>query len=226
MSVQALPGEDEGNGEEEVRQNGAVGGEAVTDPGTGSLEVSDQPEEGTVEAAELSVDEVFDILRNSRRRQVLSYLLENGERASVKELTRYVASEEYDVAAEDVTSEQHKRVYTALHQCHLERLDEYSVVDFDTDVKQVSLDNAAPQVEPYLDHDDGTRAARVELVTATTVASLVTVGVVGVGPFGAVSVTAWALLTVVALVGLAIFRLNGTSHVAEFSNVGDWLRIG
>ena len=51
-------------------------------------------------------------------------------------------------------------------------------------------------------------------------------GVVGVGPFNAVSVTVWALLTVVALVGLAIFRLYGTSHGARFQNVGDWVRIG
>ena len=146
MSVQALPGENEENGGEEEGQNGAEGAEAATEPETGPKEVSDRDGEGAVEPEGLSEDEVFDILRNSRRRQVLSYLLENGGQASVKELTRHVAAEEYDVAAEDVTSEQHKRVYTALHQCHLERLDEYGVVDFDTDVKQVTLHETAPQV--------------------------------------------------------------------------------
>ena len=56
MSVQALPGENEENGGEEEGQNGAEGGEAVTDPETGPKEVSDQDGEGAVEPDELSVD--------------------------------------------------------------------------------------------------------------------------------------------------------------------------
>lgn len=155
---------------------------------------------------DLSEDEIFDVLRNSRRRAVIAYLLEE-ERASVKELTKQVGADEYDVDADELSPEQHKRVYTGLYQCHLPRLDDLGVVDFEKEDKVVSLRESASQLEPYLQRNGGSRVARFELVGAVAVASLVTLGILGVGPLDSVPMISWALLTVVALFGFALFQL-------------------
>jgi hypothetical protein len=175
------------------------------DPGERKDEREELPEPRS--EIDLSDTEIFDILRNSRRRAVLSYLFEKGGRASIKELTEHVASEEYGVAAEEVSADQHKRVYTALYQCHLPRLDEFGVIDFDKDRKEVTLREAASQVKPYLRQRDHTDAARIELIVAVAVASIVTLGVVGIGPLGAVSVFWWTMLTALVLFGIAVFQL-------------------
>jgi len=79
---------------------------------------------------ELSADEVYDLLSNQRRRFVLYHLRNAGE-TSLRDLSRLIAAWENDVDPEAVTSVQRKRVYTALHQTHLMRLDEYDVVEYD-----------------------------------------------------------------------------------------------
>lgn len=192
---------------------------AEDESGSGRQPASDRDTDGDADSPELTVDEVFDILRNSRRRAVISYLFENDGQASVKELTQHVASDEYDVPLGETTPDQHKRVYTALYQCHLERLDDFGVVDFDRDEKQVSLDAAAPQVAAYLRGDETSSAARLELVAAAGVAALVSIGVVGVGPLATLPMTTWAFITVLALVGLAFFRLFRRSPATDDSDL-------
>lgn len=167
-------------------------------------------EEGSTDEAErsgLSDSEIFDILRNSRRRTVITHLIRTGEPVGLKELTKQVAAEEYDVKVEDVSSDQHKRVYTGLYQCHIPRLDEFDVVDFDRDGKRVGLGENAGQVAPYLDGGGGSERVRAELVVAVAVAALVTTGVLGGGPVGRLPVTALAAVTVVALLGTALYQL-------------------
>lgn len=78
---------------------------------------------------ELSQDETFDLLSNSRRRHVISCLLNNPEGATLQELARAIAAEENDCAVDDVTKKQQKRVYVSLHQTHVRRLSEADVVD-------------------------------------------------------------------------------------------------
>lgn len=167
----------------------------------GESEVNDQ----NVTEPGLSKDEAFDVLRNSRRRSVISCLRAHGQAMSVKEVTRCVASEEYDVPVEELTAKQTKRVYTGLYQCHLERMDEIGVIDFDKDDNTVSLSEAAADLEPY--YNDGVDPARAELAVAAVVALVVTLGSIGVGPFGAIPIQWLAVLTTVTLLGLALFQL-------------------
>lgn len=157
----------------------------------------------------LTRDDVFDILRNSRRRSVISYLLETGGSATVTELTEHIASQEYDVEVDDLTSEQYKRVYTALHQCHLPRLEKFDVVHTDADDETVVLDDAVARLRGYLHQSNGF-IVRVEVTVAAVVATLVVAGVVGFGPLGSVSVVWWSVLTVAALLGVAVLQLYGT----------------
>lgn len=157
----------------------------------------------------LSKDQAFDVLRNGRRRAVISCLRDRGGELSVKELSTCVAAEEYDVSAADLSPEQYKRVYTGLYQCHLDRMEELGVIEFDRDENAVRLDDVASNLEPYLDDPTGSGAVGIEIGVAMAVISIVTLGVAGVGPFGAVSATALAALTSVALLGVALFRVVG-----------------
>jgi hypothetical protein len=169
---------------------------------------------GDTSESELSKDQAFDVLRNSRRRAVISCLRARGGVVSVKELSKCVAAAEYDVPGAELSSEQYKRVYTGLYQCHLGRMEELGVLEFDTETNRVRLREAASQLDPYLD-ETGRNAARIELGAAIVVASIVVLGASGVGLFGAVSGPPFALLTIAVLLALALFQLFGSTETAR-----------
>ena len=157
----------------------------------------------------LSKNQAFDVLRNSRRRAAIAELRDRGGSMSVEKLSRRVAADEYGIAPEEVSAEQYKRVYTGLYQCHLGRMEDLGVVDFERDENRVDLLEAASDLERYLDDGRDPEAARIEFGLATAVALVVALGLGGVGPFGAISLSLLAGVTVAALLGLALFQLFG-----------------
>lgn len=167
----------------------------------------DDAELGDRTTRELTKSQAFDALRNSRRRAAIVCLREHGENMSVNELATRVAAEEYDVAPEELSSEQYKRVYTGLYQCHLDRAADLGIVDFDSNDNTVRLREEAAQLGPYLDDGDAPGSARVELGVAATIALLIALSNVGVGPFGSISPSLLATVPIVALLGLALFQL-------------------
>jgi DNA-binding transcriptional ArsR family regulator len=78
----------------------------------------------------LSLDELFDILRNARRRHVVELLDESGGEAEFRDLTDAVARRE---TGNPVSYDARKRVYVSLRQSHLPRLAEAGVVEYDRD---------------------------------------------------------------------------------------------
>lgn len=108
------------------------------------------------QSARLTRSAIFDMLSNARRRYVLLHLQQQST-ASIRELSRELAAWENDVDATAVSSKQRKRVYTALHQTHLPRLDEYGVVDYDRDRGEVRAAERLAVFTPYL--DDGATAS-------------------------------------------------------------------
>lgn len=159
----------------------------------------------------LTKSEAFDILRNSRRRAVISCLRERGETMSVKELATHVAAEEYNVSPNEISREQYKRVYTGLYQCHLERADDLGVIDFDSEKNTVSLREEVTSLDPFLDDGDRMETAHVELAVAMTVTTVVALGSLGIGPFGTLSASGLAMLPIAALLGLSLLQLySGT----------------
>jgi len=173
-----------------------------------SLVADDSPKE-------LSKDQMFDILRNSRRRAVLSCLRTREPELSVKELSTCVAAEEYGIPATELSSEEYKRVYTGLYQCHLERMAELGVIDFDKDENIVRLRKIASQFAPYLDSEQRLEAVRIELGVAVIAATIVTLGITGFGPIGTVPQVLLASVTVVALLGLALVQLFEPDEFAQ-----------
>ncbi|WP_435064302.1 DUF7344 domain-containing protein [Halobaculum sp. EA56] len=125
----------------------------------------------------LPLDVTFEILRNSRRRQVLEFLRGREDRtASISELAEHVAAIENDTTVDRLNAQQRKRVYIGLYQSHLPKMDDAGVVDFEQSRGRVELDPAAEPLFEYidvdgtLDEDDGGTlpAGRVAAATLAT----------------------------------------------------------
>jgi len=100
----------------------------------------------------LPLGAVFDILRNERRQQVLGYVaVTDDDVVRTGELAEHVAAIENDVAVDALSSQQRKRVYVALYQCHLPKMADAGVLEFDKDRGVVRRGPNADQITPYLD---------------------------------------------------------------------------
>jgi len=102
------------------------------------------------EAEKPPLDLVFGILKNSRRREVLEYLRRREEPIDIGDLAEHIAAIENETTPKELTSKQRKRVYVALYQCHLPKMDDAEVVDFDNDRGTVELGDDAIEFEAYL----------------------------------------------------------------------------
>lgn len=111
-------------------------------------DVSNGPNVGDGE--QLTTDDVFMLLKNERRRRILSILRETPE-TTLSDLAEAIAAMEHDTEPERLTSSQRKRVYVSLYQCHLPKLDEHGVIAFDSSRGDVVRAAGAEQLEPYLE---------------------------------------------------------------------------
>lgn len=169
------------------------------------------PDPADPPAQELSYDESFDLLSNSRRRYALYYLRQNGDTATLGELADWIAARENDVDPDAVTYQERKRVYTSLQQVHLPRMDDLGVVAFDSQSGAVERQPVADNLELYLEvvGDGGVPWGLLYLGLAAL--NLGVVGLAAAGVFPGVSglqiavfVTASFLLT--SLVNLYVCR--------------------
>ncbi len=110
----------------------STGSDASTEPDEQSSSASDEPALPT-----LSKGEIFEVLRNQRRRYVLHFLKQDGRPVELGDLAQQIAAWEYETTLEGVTPAQRKRVYTTLQQTHLPKMDEAGILVFDSD--QASL---------------------------------------------------------------------------------------
>lgn len=161
----------------------------------------------------LPMTDVFDVLKNERRRAVIRYLLEHGGSADLSDVAEHVAAGENDTTVRLLTSQERKRVRISLYQCHLPRMDSLGVIEFDKDRGTLTLRDAVSQLRPYLDLDTETdrptdAADRVAFAVAAGVAALVTAGTLGLGILSAVPPVGWTVLSVLALVGIAARQLR------------------
>ncbi|MFB6104536.1 MAG: hypothetical protein ABEJ57_05545, partial [Halobacteriaceae archaeon] len=73
------------------------------------------------------------------------------------ELTTAVAADENGIAEDELTYKQRKRVYTSLHQTHLQKLDDVGLVEYDRNRGTVALTERATIVKSYLYGPGGRR---------------------------------------------------------------------
>lgn len=79
---------------------------------------------------QVSLDDLLELWSSQRRRRVLDLLAEHGT-LSFDDLVDEIAALENGREAWDVTRVERKRVYTALHQNHLPKLERQGVVTVD-----------------------------------------------------------------------------------------------
>lgn len=121
-------------------------------------EPNDESGDGVAELDEsstedLSLDHIFEILKNRRRREVMCYLREKEEKVTLSDLAEHIAALENDTDVASITSSQRKRVYVGLYQCHLPKMADMDIVDFNQNRGTVALDENAQQLYEYLDNE-------------------------------------------------------------------------
>lgn len=104
------------------------------------------------ESLTISKDSVFHLLQNSRRRAILRHLIEQDEDVfSMREVTELVAARENDTTVSELASDARQRVYIALYQSHLPKLDDTGVIDYDQDRGTFTPTPLVSVFTPYLD---------------------------------------------------------------------------
>lgn len=99
---------------------------------------------------ELSKTEIFDILSADRRQQVLQYLHRHEGEADIGELAERIASVECNCSVSELGSQQRKRTYVGLYQCHLPKMEKAGVIDYDADRGAVSLNERSHRLLNYI----------------------------------------------------------------------------
>jgi DNA-binding transcriptional ArsR family regulator len=159
----------------------------ATDPSSPSGddgEETDTDADASEEASELPLDQVFEILKNSRRRETLHYLEENGGEASLSDLAEHIAAIENDTTVAAISSSQRKRVYVGLYQCHLPKMDDMDIVDFNQNRGTIRRAANADQLDPYLEDSTEPPWHRIYGAVSLAAAGLFGLSVATGAPFG------------------------------------------
>jgi DNA-binding transcriptional ArsR family regulator len=187
-----------------------LAGSGQSNDGSEGKKESDTTEETT---DSLPLDQVFEILKNRRRRKVLRYL-QDREEVSLGEIAEHVAADENDTTVKQVTSKERKCAYVGLYQCHLPKMDDLGVVEFNQNRGRVSLGRNVDQLTEYLDWEE-TSTRPWPLYYATVSAAGVGLGglaglVIGSGATLAVSLAALFGVCLLSLTQVRSERVNAT----------------
>jgi hypothetical protein len=171
---------------------------------------------GTEPAAEISEDDLFDVLANQRRRFAVHLLKhEPDETIEIGEMAEQIAAWENGIDAAEISSSERKRVYTALQQSHLPKMDDAGVVEFNKDRGVVEPTPALTDVDVYLDVVEGREIPWSEYYLGLSGVAAALVGAVwlGVWPFTLLPPLAWTLAIVVAFAFSALAHKYYTAEM-------------
>jgi len=131
---------------------------SVTDEETSVADMTEASERLDTDAiseteSELELDQVFEILKNQRRRYVLQYLNEVDDTVSMSDLAEEIAAWENGKEVSQLSSSERKRVYVGLYQCHLPKMDSMGVVSFNKPRGLIESGPNADVFDEYLQVD-------------------------------------------------------------------------
>ncbi|ADQ69362.1 hypothetical protein C499_12360 [Halogeometricum borinquense DSM 11551] len=177
------------------------------DASTPEADAVEQHEQEDVQEL-LTKDTIFELLKNQRRRDAIRYLKENDGEAKLGDMAEYIAAKENDIEIAQLSSSQRKRVYIGLYQCHLPKMANSGVIDFEKNRGDITLKQMAEQLEPYLgdstpaQNDAGSSSSKRNAAVAGVVGIGVAAGLLGAPGFALVPDAAWAVVSTTALVVL------------------------
>jgi hypothetical protein len=162
----------------------------------------------TTEGEPLAIEEVFEVLRNERRREVLTYLRDSGGTTTVGEVAEHVAAGETDQPVAQLSSRERKRVYVGLYQYHLPKMDSMSVVAFERRRGRIEVAEGFEQVQPYLRGATGDVARpHWYLGIAVPTSALVALGL-AIGADAVVSLALWVSVLGLPVAGITDWYLS------------------
>ncbi|SER20439.1 DUF7344 domain-containing protein [Natrinema salaciae] len=156
----------------------------------------------------LTEDELFELLANQRRRHIMHTLMQEDDRLDIGDLSQEIAAWEDDLAFEEVSSTDRKRVYTALQQSHLPKMDNAGVLEFDRDRGTIEPTPALEDVEIYMDVVRGRELPWSDYYLGLTALSAVlfVTTVLDLLPFSRLPSTAWGVFVIVS------FAVSALAH--------------
>lgn len=132
----------------------------------------------------LSLDQVYAILANRRRRYLLDRLTESKNGIPLSRLAREVAAWENNYLISEVSNSQYNSVYTALVQAHLPKLKAAGLIHYAQDRKEIKpTQKAFTIVRLYPNSSQGSFWIGCYLAATLSGLLLLVMGVVSSGPF-------------------------------------------
>jgi hypothetical protein len=171
----------------------------------------------------ISHDDCFELLSNHRRRFTLHYLRQADNGTELGELAEQVAAWENEIALEDISYDQRKRVYTSLQQVHLPRMDDMGVVEFDDREGRVTIGPAADELQIYMEVVGGREIPWSSFYLGLGAVNLVLIGLVaaGVPGFALLSGLEAAVFVVTTFLVAAAAHLYVTRTEMRLGSAGD-----
>ena len=130
--------------------------EAASETETEAVGADERAAEATQEDEQLSLDVIFEILRNRRRQLVLEFLRDREEPVTIGELAEHIAAIENETTVRQLNAQQRKRVYIGLYQCHLPKMDDVDVIEFNQSRGRIAPGSKIDPLYDYLDVANGT----------------------------------------------------------------------
>lgn len=152
---------------------------------------------------------LYDLLKNRRRRYVIQILLEEDRPVQLSELAEQVASLENGIPIEELPAKERKRVYTALYQSHLRKMDDAGVLNFDPKSGIVEIDEDIDELRPFRIPDSKiTVTLPLYYSLISVLAFTVYVGdEVGLQIFEQISIKIWFLTYIVSVSAVSFYQL-------------------
>lgn len=118
--------------------------------------------ESSSESGQLQKSEVFELLSADRRQAVLLYLNTTDGTADLGELAEHIGGQECECRPTELSSQQRKRVYVGLYQCHLPKMADAGVIEYDSDRGTVALNERSDRLLEYLYFEEDEDAGEPE----------------------------------------------------------------
>lgn len=162
-----------------------------------------------------SVDELYDVFANRRRRYALHYLKQVEGRTDFGEMAEQIAAWEHGKSQQEVTSDERKYVYSALQQRHLPKMDESGLVEFDKRGGSVEPTSSLEEVDVYAEvvgEDNVPWGVYFPVLSGINTVLLALVGL-DVAPMTVLSDLEWALLFVFSLLVSSLVFMYDTRRM-------------
>lgn len=169
----------------------------ASDPDSNRDPGRDQDRDG---GTDISEDALFEMLSNCRRRCAIHMLERDDDPIELGPMAEQIAAWENNKPVVEVTSRERKRVYTALQQLHLPKMDEVGVVEFDKDRGTVQPTAALSEVDIYAEvvRDSDIPWSEYYLGLSAIGAAVMAGSWIGAWPLAVLPGVAWGTFVVVA----------------------------